>query len=228
VAATTPAWQLVRTTTLTTVAGMADAVGYITMGGVFAANMTGNTVLAGIAVAARKHTDASHHFLPLIAFFLGSILSRVLSRLLATPIAALLLETALLVGVGFLPTAPESAVLIVAVAMGLQSSASGPFCGNAVSTVVVTSTLTRTADAIVDRLWPVRKSEPPVIAGLRTLFFAWAGYGLGAIVGALIIPFTPYPLLLPAGLLLLVILVRPRPSKDIDDKSDSPGSPAKT
>lgn len=223
-AATTPAWQLVRTTTLTTVAGMADAVGYITMGGVFAANMTGNTVLAGIAVAARKHTDASHHFLPLIAFFLGSILS----RLLATPIAALLVEAALLIGVGFLPIAPESAVLIVAVAMGLQSSASGPFCGNAVSTVVVTSTLTRTADALVDWVWPTRKSEPPSIAGLRILFFAWAGYGLGAIVGALIIPFTPYPLLLPAGLLLLVILVRPRPSKDIDDKSDSPGSPART
>ena len=177
--ATTPAWQLVRTTTLTAIAGMADAVGYITMGGVFAANMTGNTVLAGIAVAARQHTDASHHFLPLIAFFLGSMLSRVLSRLLATPIAALLLEAALLVGVGFLPIAAESAVLIVAVAMGLQSSASGPFCGNAVSTVVVTSTLTRTADAIVDRIWPARKSEPPVIAGLRTLYLRLGGIRIG-------------------------------------------------
>jgi len=207
VAATTPERQLVRTTTLTAVAGMADAVGYLTMGGVFAANMTGNTVLAGIAVATRQYTDASHHFLPLIAFFLGSMLSRVLLRLLATPVVALLMEAALLVGVGFLPIDIETAVLIVAVAMGLQASASGPFCGNVVSTVVVTSTLTRTADAIVDRLWPARKSEPPVIADLRILFLAWAGYGLGAIVGALIIPLVPYPLLLPAGLLLLVILV---------------------
>ncbi len=47
-----------RATTLTIVAGIADAVGYITMGGVFAANMTGNTVLAGIAAAERNHTDA--------------------------------------------------------------------------------------------------------------------------------------------------------------------------
>jgi len=38
--------------TLAIVAGIADAVGYLSMGGVFAANMTGNTVLAGIAVAA--------------------------------------------------------------------------------------------------------------------------------------------------------------------------------
>ena len=47
---TSPERQIVQATGLTIVAGMADAVGYITMGGVFAANMTGNTVLAGIAV----------------------------------------------------------------------------------------------------------------------------------------------------------------------------------
>jgi len=45
-----PARDTVRATILTIIAGIADAVGYITMGGVFAANMTGNTVLAGIAI----------------------------------------------------------------------------------------------------------------------------------------------------------------------------------
>ena len=39
-----------QATGLTIVSGIADAVGFITMGGVFAANMTGNTVLAGIAL----------------------------------------------------------------------------------------------------------------------------------------------------------------------------------
>ena len=43
-----------QATILTVIAGIADAVGYITMGGVFAANMTGNTVLAGIAAAEKK------------------------------------------------------------------------------------------------------------------------------------------------------------------------------
>ncbi len=51
----------IQATLLTIVAGIADAVGYITMGGVFAANMTGNTVLAGIAAAQRDYTDAWHH-----------------------------------------------------------------------------------------------------------------------------------------------------------------------
>jgi len=48
-----------QATILTVIAGIADAVGYITMGGVFAANMTGNTVLAGIAAAQRLHQPAA-------------------------------------------------------------------------------------------------------------------------------------------------------------------------
>lgn len=202
-----PERQIVQATGLTMVAGMADAAGYITMGGVFAANMTGNTVLAGIAVGAHRYTDAWHHFWPLVAFFLGCMLSRGLQRLARTPIAPLILEAVLLAGVGFLQIGPEAAVLVLAVAMGLQASASGPFCTGAVSTVVVTSTLTRAADSLLDRLWPGIKSDPPVVvADLRLLSLAWAGYLLGAIAGALVIPLLPYPLLLPAALLAIIIL----------------------
>jgi uncharacterized membrane protein YoaK (UPF0700 family) len=204
-AALTP--QLVRATALTIVAGMADAVGYITMGGVFAANMTGNTVLAGIAVAQQRHVEAWHHALPLVAFFAGCMLSRILQRLTHKPAIALVLEAAILVAIGFLPVGGETAVMIVAVAMGLQASASGPFCSNAVSTVVVTSTLTKAADTVVDRLWPLRKSEAPAVGDLGILSFAWIGYLLGAIAGALLVPLFPYPLLMPAAVLLLVLLV---------------------
>jgi uncharacterized membrane protein YoaK (UPF0700 family) len=202
-----PKRQIMQATALTMVAGMADAVGYITMGGVFAANMTGNTVLAGIAIAQQRHTEAWHHFLPLIAFFLGCMLSRLLQRLTQRPATVLLLEAVVVAGVGFLPIGEEEAILVLAVAMGLQASASGPFCTNAVSTVVVTSTLTRVADAAVDRLWPVRDFEAPVIADLRLLGFAWAGYLLGAIAGALVVPLLAYPLLMPAALLLLLVVV---------------------
>lgn len=205
---TSPERQIVQATGLTIVAGMADAVGYITMGGVFAANMTGNTVLAGIAVGAHRYTDAWHYFWSLVAFFLGCMLSRCLQRLARMAVTPLILEAALLAGVGFLAIDGETAVLVVAVAMGLQASASGPFSTSAVSTVVVTSTLTRAADSILDRLWPGAKSDPPVItADLRLLSLAWAGYLLGAIAGALIIPLLPYPLLLPAALLVIVLLV---------------------
>jgi uncharacterized membrane protein YoaK (UPF0700 family) len=208
VSTTSPERQIAQATALTMVAGMADAVGYITMGGVFAANMTGNTVLAGIAVGTRNYTDAWHHFLPLVAFFLGGMLSRCLQRLARTPTAPLIVEALLLATIGFLKIDPEAAVLVVAVAMGLQASASAPFCTGAVSTVVVTSTLTRAADAVLDRLWLGAKSDPPVVAAdLRLLSLVWAGYLLGAIAGALVIPVLPYPLLLPAALLVIVLLV---------------------
>ena len=202
-----PARDTLRATILTIIAGIADAVGYITMGGVFAANMTGNTVLAGIAAAQRNYTDAWHHLAPLLAFFLGAMLSRLLLRLSHRPTAGLLVEAALLAVVGFLPIGPEPAVLVLAVAMGVQASAITHFSGNAVSTVVVTSTLARTADTLLDRLWPGEKEPLPVVANLPLLALTWVGYLAGAVAGALLLVAMPYPLLVPVALLGLLLFL---------------------
>ena len=203
----TPTRDTLRATILTLIAGIADAVGYITMGGVFAANMTGNTVLAGIAAAQRNYTDAWHHLAPLLAFFLGAMLSRLLLRLSHKPTAGLLIEAALLASVGFLPISPEPAVLILAMAMGVQASAITHFSGNAVSTVVVTSTLARTADTLLDRLWPGEKEALPVVANLPLLALTWVGYLAGAVAGALLLVAMPYPLLVPVALLGLLLFL---------------------
>ena len=203
----TPTRDTLRATILTLIAGIADAVGYITMGGVFAANMTGNTVLAGIAAAQRNYTDAWHHLAPLLAFFLGAMLSRLLLRLSHRPTAGLLVEAALLAVVGFLPISPEPAVLVLAVAMGVQASAITHFSGNAVSTVVVTSTLARTADTLLDRLWPGEKEPLPVVANLPLLALTWVGYLAGAVAGALLLAAMPYPLLVPVALLGLLLFL---------------------
>jgi uncharacterized membrane protein YoaK (UPF0700 family) len=181
-------------------------VGFITMGGVFAANMTGNTVLAGIELAQGHLRPAGQHLAPLVAFFLGAMLARLILRLLRTPKPGLVLEAAILAAVGFLPVDREVAVLIVALAMGVQASAITQFGGSAVSTVVVTSTLARTADAALDRLWPRRDSDPPAVAHPRLLTLTWLGYLAGAIVGALLLQATIWPLLVPAALLLALLL----------------------
>ncbi len=198
---------------LTIVAGIADAVGYIVMGGVFAANMTGNTVLAGIAAAEGFYDLAAQRLAPLITFFLGAMLARLLLRLLHRPMAPLLLEAIVLAGVGFLAVDRETAVLIVALAMGLQASAVTHFGGTAVSTVVVTSTLARIADATLDRLWPIQARTLPSIATPRLLTLTWVGYFAGAAAGTLLLHLIVWPLLVPAAILLIVIaLARPRPS----------------
>ncbi len=193
---------------LTLVAGIADAVGYITMGSVFAANMTGNTVLAGIALAHGNWLDGWRHLAPLVSFFAGAMIARLLLRLTRTPTASLLLEAAILAGVGFLPAGPETAVLIVALAMGVQASAITHFAGSAVSTVVITSTMARGADAVLDRLWPGDNRPPTSIANRRLLALTWVGYLVGAVAGALLVPVLPYPLLVPAGLLVVVLFIR--------------------
>jgi uncharacterized membrane protein YoaK (UPF0700 family) len=202
-----PARDTAQATILTVIAGIADAVGYITMGGVFAANMTGNTVLAGIAAAQRNYTDAWHHLAPLVAFFLGAMLSRLLLRLSHRPTAGLLVEAALLAIVGFLTLDREVAVMIVAVAMGVQASAITHFAGSAVSTVVVTSTLARTADALLDRLWPGETKQLPAVANMPLLGLTWMGYLVGAVTGALLLAVMPYPLLVPVALLGLLLLL---------------------
>jgi uncharacterized membrane protein YoaK (UPF0700 family) len=183
-------------------------VGYITMGSVFAANMTGNTVLAGIALAQGQWLDAWRHLAPVAVFFVGAMLARLLVRLSRAPTTSLLVEAALIAAVGFLPIGPETAVLIVALAMGIQASAITHFAGSAVSTVVVTSTMARGADAVLDRLWPGDDRGPPATTNRRLLALTWAGYLVGAVIGASLLAVMPYPLLVPAALLLVVVFIR--------------------
>jgi uncharacterized membrane protein YoaK (UPF0700 family) len=187
------------------VAGIADAVGYVTMGGVFAANMTGNTVLAGIDIAKGNHLGAWNHLTPLVAFFPGAMLARAMLRLFKGPAAGILLEAALLAAVGFLPVGEQTAVMIVAFAMGLQASTITSFAGHSVSTVVVTSTLARTADAAVDRLWRGAAVSPPSALNTGLLALTWTGYLVGAVIGGLLLPVLPWPLLVPAALLVLML-----------------------
>lgn len=196
-----------QATLLTLVAGMADAVGYLTMGGIFTANMTGNTVLAGIALADGHSELAAKRFVPLFAFFLGAMIARALLRLLRRPAIPLALEALVLAVVEFLPLGAEARVMIVSLAMGLQASALTHFGGAAASTVVVTSTLARIADATLDRLWPRGAHGLQPIAGPSLLAFTWLGYFAGAVAGVLLAHAIAWPLLVPAALLLGVIFL---------------------
>ena len=135
------------------------------------------------------------------------MLSRLLLRLSHKPTAGLLVEAALLAVVAVLPFGPETAVLIIALAMGVQASAITHFSGNAVSTVVVTSTLARTAEAVLDRLWPGEKKPLPAVTNLPLLALTWIGYLAGAVAGAISLTVMPYPLLVPVVLLGLLLFL---------------------
>ena len=177
------------------------------MGGVFAANMTGNTVLAGIAAAHGHYGDAARHLAPLVAFFIGAMLARLLLRLWHKPAIPILLEAAIIGVLPFLPVGIETQVMILALAMGLQASAITQFGGTSVSTVVVTSTLARTADAALDRLWPDGPHVLPAVATPSLLLMTWTGYLVGALAGGLLLDVMAWPLLVPVVLLVIVTLL---------------------
>ena len=195
-----------QATLLTLVAGLADAVGYVAMGGVFAANMTGNTVLAGLSLGEGHFDLAAKRLAPLVTFFLGAMLARLLLRLFHRPAMPLLIEAALLAVVGLLPIGREPSLMLVAFAMGLQASAITHFGGTSVSTVVVTSTLARIAEATLDRMWPTGRPLPSV-ATPRLLALTWIGYLVGAVGGVLLVGAVHWPLLVPAALLAIAIPV---------------------
>lgn len=88
--------------------GFLDAYTYITCGGVFANAQTGNIVLMGINVAKGNFAKAGYYFIPVLAFFLGVMLTEHFRERFGTELhwekrMVLLIETLLLFVIAWLP-----------------------------------------------------------------------------------------------------------------------------
>jgi uncharacterized membrane protein YoaK (UPF0700 family) len=183
-------WQIRCCMLLCLACGIVDAVGYLRHG-IFAANMTGNTVLLGLSLAQLQWDRALDRAMPLLIFLLGAMLSRLLLvRTGNRPWIPLLLGAGLILQA--LATMPDSKVslLLITFAMGVQSTAITQFAGVTLSTVVITSTMARIAEALADRLFvagsaapsePAIKAPPPLTLYLLT----WGCYLIGALVAGL-------------------------------------------
>jgi len=195
-------------------AGVADAVGYI-QAGVFAANMTGNTVLTGISLANADLWTALDRALTFVTFFGGAMFGRLTLRYANSPWLPLLVE-AVVLGMSMFVSNHALAVLCIALAMGIQATAITKFKGAAISTVVLTSTMARLAENTLDLiardriLAPVGRNHP---AGLLTL--TWIAYGLGAMVTALLLKVTAIPLLVAVVIVLVLSFSFWRSSRSI-------------
>jgi uncharacterized membrane protein YoaK (UPF0700 family) len=138
----------------TVLTGVVDAVSYIALGHVFVANMTGNVVLLGFALAGAPGLSVLASVVALAAFLAGAAAGGVLVRRIAhrgallraaTAVEAALLVAALLVALG----APEpiagarrgAVVVALALAMGVQSAAARRIAVPDLPTTVLTLTL---------------------------------------------------------------------------------------
>jgi uncharacterized membrane protein YoaK (UPF0700 family) len=199
---------------LSLAAGCVDALAFLHTG-TFPANMTGNSVVLGLALARANVTGAELSALALLGFCLGAAAGARLT--LATGRAwsgrvtlslamagALLLGAAAAIGLGGHFTV---ALALAAVAMGLQSAAIQRLGVAGVSTVVVTGTLTIAILRLVDG----RASGAPAANTAWLPAASWVAYFLGAIVGGLqSLLQVPLPILLPGILLLAVAALASR------------------
>jgi uncharacterized membrane protein YoaK (UPF0700 family) len=204
---------LLRAAGLCFVAGYVDAVGYTELGGVFAANMTGNSVLLAIAAARGEWPRAASYALTLFVFLLGAIVASALRRRTAKPVVSLIGSAALLVIAALAPLEPLLRLAFLAAAMGMQGAALTRFGPTTLQTVVVTGTMVRLADALVARVLPVAP-EPTSADTMRLDGIAWTSYILGAAGTIAVRRVMERPLLLAALVLLLVaveLLREPEP-----------------
>jgi uncharacterized membrane protein YoaK (UPF0700 family) len=219
-------------TSLSLAAGCVDAVGYLGLGQVFVANMTGNTVLLGLAIGQANVRGVLHAGTALAGFVLGvaagaAIVERDPERTSWTPTvtAALGLECVILVAfaAGWLLDGSEPSsvavyllIALAALAMGVQSAAVRRLQVADVSTTYITGTLTSLTARTVRWLRsasPERAEDRIILTepserGLPLTADVWLAYGVGAIIGgAAELLWEPAALLLPVAAVAGVVVL---------------------
>jgi uncharacterized membrane protein YoaK (UPF0700 family) len=170
--------------------GVIDAASYLGLGQVFTANMTGNTVLIGVALARGSGAGVARSGTALAGFCAGVAIGAALMRREggwpARALRALLLEATALVALLVCWTALGSGsaryalISISAAAMGAQSAAARASDVPGVNTTYVTGTLT---NAIARLVRPSAEgAESREGASLPSA--VWLTYAVGALAGA--------------------------------------------
>jgi uncharacterized membrane protein YoaK (UPF0700 family) len=177
---------------LTLLTGVVDAVSILALGRVFVANMTGNVVFVGFALAGAPGFSLSASLAALAGFLLGAFaggrmilsVNRMRGVLLrdAVGVQAVLLGAALVlaivVGTPFAEATRDVIAALLATAMGLQNAVARKLAVPDLTTTVLTMTLTGIAAD------PHESARGPV---LTRRFLAVTTMLAGAIAGALLV-----------------------------------------
>ncbi len=200
---------------LTGAAGTVDAIGYLGLGRVFTANMTGNTVLLGLHLGQEQGAAALRAVVALVGFGIGLVVGALIVERTRSKdpwpravTAAFALEAVMLgvfaIGISLTVRVREvveaqALIALSAIAMGIQSAAVRRLNVPGIATTYVTGTLT---SAVTGLIAGTRAAEPvtgpgpgrveSVPAGghwwrsVRLQLLALVVYGLGALVGGLV------------------------------------------
>ena len=144
---------------MTFVTGLVDAFSYLVLGHVFVANMTGNVVFLGFALARAPGFSIGASAVALASFWLGALAGGKVGsmhgthrgRLLNTSAAiqaALLAVSVVLAALSGSPTSPGyryALIVVLGMAMGIQNAAARKLAVADLTTTVLTMTITGSA-----------------------------------------------------------------------------------
>ncbi len=215
-------------------AGCVDAISYLKLGHVFTANMTGNTVLLGIALGQLHGLAALRAALALLGFGIGVAIATLMDkntgsghRVWPQPVTLILaFECALLwlfafgmrhaEAAGYARTDVRVLIVLSAVTMGLQSVAGRRLDVSGVTTTYITGTFTGLVSRFVTHLlsmagWNAKSGRAPIWRSraryhIGLLASVWAGYLVAAVVMAVMLTrFSFAAAVVPAALLTIIV-----------------------
>ena len=200
---------------LTIVTGLVDAFSYLGLGHVFVANMTGNVIFLGFALAGSPGFSIGASAVALASFWLGAFVGGAVGSRLgehrgrhlagAVTLEALLVTLALVLaavsGAPFAAGYRYPLIVALAVGMGLQNATARKLAVPDLTTTVLTLTITGTA------------ADSSMVGGngssLGRRFISVSAMFVGALVGALLVVhgMTAGPLAIAVGTLCLMGVV---------------------
>lgn len=175
---------------LATAAGCVDAMGYLLLGEVLVAHMSGNTAVGAVRLQRQNWTLTFNRLTPIPGFLVGIALGklgvlalqqrRVRHVLPLALLAELLLLGGFIALAGWRPGARLPAIELLALAMGIQNAALHQAAGHQIRTTFVTGMLVSFVDESVDWILGRSRGEarPALHAGV------WCGFFGGALMGA--------------------------------------------
>jgi len=202
------------------VGGYGDAAGFV-LARTFTGHVTGNLVLAAVAVAAGEWRAMLGPLSAIVTFLLGVLLSALIARLLNAWLSWPLLPTVLGIEVILMVAAslalasdvPHGVtvfVIFVSLALGLQNGAFRSAGGISVHTTFLTGMITRLISTEAEKF--TSEVRPPSArasdAEMGPLSGIWISFVLGAATGAAMVLHFKALGMLGAALLLMILILR--------------------
>lgn len=181
--------------------GFSDALGYVTLGRVFTANMTGNTILLGLAIGQGHVQAALRSVAALVGFSFGVLLANMITErcrewslwplrvtFVVAGEAVVLLIFTLWGTIASLSSTGRviiALVVVLATAMGMQSVALQMLDVPGVSSTSINSTWVGIVSALSSRILILRRLCGGAATGASLDIWVIVSYLLGAVAAAL-------------------------------------------